>query len=114
MELQYLLGSFDNKDHASVVKLAIHIEGIRSTQKQNVSAVILEGKEDAGSGCRKSSPSNQFYGSDTLPVMRTVRGLFLKQKPGFSTPGDLQSVEQSPEYLFLKKKKKTIKFHWLV
>ena len=91
------------------VKLAIHIEGIRSTQKQNVSAVILEGKEDTGSGCRKSSPSNQFYGSDTLPVMRTVRGLFLKQKPGFSTPGDLQSVEQSPEYLFKKKKNKNNK-----
>lgn len=84
------------------VSLAIHSEGIRNAQKQNVSAVILEGKEDTGSGWRKRSPSNQFYGEDTLPVMRTVGGLFLKQIPGFSTPGGWQSVEQSPEYLFLK------------
>lgn len=82
------------------VKLAIYTDGIRSTQKHNVSVVILEGKKTQDRGGGNQAPQISSMAQTPLPVMRTVGGLFLKQIPGFSTPGDLQSVEQSPEYLF--------------
>ena len=85
------------------VKLAIYTDGIRSTQKQNVSVVILDGKK-TGSGWRKSSPSNQFYGSDTPASHENCRRSFLKTDTWVLHPRGLAiSGTESRISIFFKK-----------